>query len=725
MSNDVKNVNLKSNINSKRIRPSFDEIEKKIFKLFHKKYFVSNNVYGKIIINNIIYNEKTHIVAKFKDYLVIDDLSEFLKRYYKKEESLKRLPLYFEYYFLYSKIFPNYTTLKESKYIYKNIHRKQKMIDLQQEEESKEQKKEIKHQRKKNKLDKDTIFNNDIYNSIIKQSQDLYMILFGIDKNKITDTQNSFSSVDIKDIVKLIEKYDYESKIGFNYKNNLIMPKINKINNQKRYVKKENNSSLTTKQSTFNSSIMHQKIKNFGKLYKNNNDIIIGLKKLKNEKKSNTSNSLLMSQKLSKNNLGNSYLKTLKSINFIKSNENSKSKSKSKKKDIKKVNQIKVNQILLVDDKKNYFTERTSIHNKYRNLKFDFHPNYNNNNNNKAQKNPNIKNINNNNINNKLRNRLINKNSIDFNYYSQLNSQNNSKINKHKRINTNMNESSRYKSYKIKLLNRHKTNNNNSDNNNNNNNNNNKLKLNIKEIREFIKNNKIIEKKCFTERETLMSSKKEKKKDKSQNNRIKDNIKIFKKINNHKKSVPSIDLKKKINKNLLLSQRIISSSKVNKYNFKTNFLPLPFRENFKINKNQIMNICNRKLSSNIDKIEDKYYSERGSIQYQKKENTQEKMKLVVPNDLSIFKKIETKYYNTTTNSKNKNKDKNKNIINSKEKNMNNNTFHKKNISKVYKQIKRREISLIEYNKYIMLNNNTERNKKLINNKILLNNQNKK
>ena len=47
--------------------------------------------------------------------------------------------------------------------------------------------------------------------------------------------------------------------------------------------------------------------------------------------------------------------------------------------------------------------------------------------------------------------------------------------------------------------------------------------------------------------------------------------------------------------------------------------------------------------------------------------------------------------------------------------MNNNTFHKKNISKVYKQIKRREISLIEYNKYIMLNNNTERNKKSTNN----------
>ena len=44
------------------------------------------------IINNIIYNEKSHIVAKFKDYLILDDNSEFLKWYYKMNESYVRLP---------------------------------------------------------------------------------------------------------------------------------------------------------------------------------------------------------------------------------------------------------------------------------------------------------------------------------------------------------------------------------------------------------------------------------------------------------------------------------------------------------------------------------------------------------------------------------------------------------------------------------------------------------
>ena len=158
MSNYIEYKNLKLKFLLKKDLPSLKEIKEKIFKLFHKKYFISNCLYGKFVINNIIYNEKTHIVAKFKDFLVVDDLSEFLKRFYNISESLTRLPLYFDYYHIYSKIFPNYTSLKESKYIYKNIHRKQKMLDLQQKEESQEKKKEkekdeekkqIKHQRKK------------------------------------------------------------------------------------------------------------------------------------------------------------------------------------------------------------------------------------------------------------------------------------------------------------------------------------------------------------------------------------------------------------------------------------------------------------------------------------------------------------------------------------------------------------------------------------------------
>lgn len=63
-------------------------------------------------------------MAVFKDYLIYDDLSEFLKRYYDKGEAITRIPKICEFYEKYSKVFPNYVNFPESKFMYKNIERK-------------------------------------------------------------------------------------------------------------------------------------------------------------------------------------------------------------------------------------------------------------------------------------------------------------------------------------------------------------------------------------------------------------------------------------------------------------------------------------------------------------------------------------------------------------------------------------------------------------------------
>ena len=76
-----------------------------------------------------MYNENRHIVSVFKDYLIFDDFSEYLKRSYRAPESLDRLPRVFEFYEKYSKVFPNYVVLPENRYMFKNIERKQKLID--------------------------------------------------------------------------------------------------------------------------------------------------------------------------------------------------------------------------------------------------------------------------------------------------------------------------------------------------------------------------------------------------------------------------------------------------------------------------------------------------------------------------------------------------------------------------------------------------------------------
>ena len=153
------------------------------------------------IIDNIIYNERAHIVAEFKDRLIIDDNGEFLKRYYNLDESFIRLPKFFEYYELYSKIFPNYTAITESKYLYQNIQKKQKMIDQQEQMEIEKQQNKNKENNSivkrlaeysefngentngRNKKSKENIFSTDIINSILSKSNTEEMeILFSINK---------------------------------------------------------------------------------------------------------------------------------------------------------------------------------------------------------------------------------------------------------------------------------------------------------------------------------------------------------------------------------------------------------------------------------------------------------------------------------------------------------------------------------------------------------------
>ena len=52
----------------------------------------SEDYYNGKITEGIMYNEPRHLVSVFKDYLIYDDLSEYLKRAYRKQESQDRLP---------------------------------------------------------------------------------------------------------------------------------------------------------------------------------------------------------------------------------------------------------------------------------------------------------------------------------------------------------------------------------------------------------------------------------------------------------------------------------------------------------------------------------------------------------------------------------------------------------------------------------------------------------
>ena len=188
-----------NNNNYNRILRPLELIEKQIYKKFHLNYFIDNSFYNIQKINEIIYNENSHIVAEFKDYLIKGDYSEFLVRFYPKKEMNIILNKILEYYSLCSIIFPNYVALPESKYIYKNIQKKQKVIDLQQEQEDK-------RENEKNGLFEDndekeiTVFTTHGFDSILNQTDTSGIKqFFGI---------NNEMSNNVKDLDYLIENID-------------------------------------------------------------------------------------------------------------------------------------------------------------------------------------------------------------------------------------------------------------------------------------------------------------------------------------------------------------------------------------------------------------------------------------------------------------------------------------------------------------------------------------
>ena len=183
------------------------------------KYNISNDFYNKKKINELIFNDPSNYTAAFKEYLLLEDENEFLRRFYKKNELKKKLSSIYNFYEKYSKIFPNYIIIQESKFMYKNIQKKQKMIDnLQYIKEQEKRNKE----RKKN-TSNDTIFTNGAINDIFNQTDSYYKNNL---KNLIDITFTNDDTVkDINNLIKKIEKNEEEKKTSYI---NLIINKKNK-----------------------------------------------------------------------------------------------------------------------------------------------------------------------------------------------------------------------------------------------------------------------------------------------------------------------------------------------------------------------------------------------------------------------------------------------------------------------------------------------------------------
>ena len=164
-------------------------------KVLYHKYSKFEYSYSLICTNNLIFNEKCRIVARFKDFLVLDDSTEFLRRLYFKKELKNRLNKIYNFYESYCKIFPNYMILPENQFLYWNIRKKQKMIDAYNEirKEEEENKKYLRLGLMSKNKEENIIFTEKIQESIDKYHPSVSNILSSTFMSEISNNFNNLN----------------------------------------------------------------------------------------------------------------------------------------------------------------------------------------------------------------------------------------------------------------------------------------------------------------------------------------------------------------------------------------------------------------------------------------------------------------------------------------------------------------------------------------------------
>ena len=194
-------------------------------KILSKKYQTTIQKYNIYIINSIIFDQKNHKVAEFKNYLLWDETSEFFKRFYKIYESSERIPSIANYYETYTLFSPIYFGLDGSIIIIMNkwTKRKKKYLEYLEDKEEEENTSEY-AQKQKNKFKFEPILKSEILKNVSESNQSSNSIKFSKNEN---DTKN-MSLTDILD--NLSSQYS----ICYNKKNKKQTKSSNKNNNKSK-----------------------------------------------------------------------------------------------------------------------------------------------------------------------------------------------------------------------------------------------------------------------------------------------------------------------------------------------------------------------------------------------------------------------------------------------------------------------------------------------------------
>ena len=362
-----------------------------------EKYNTTPIFYQKFQILLLMENANTHLVSIFKDYLLYDDSTEFFKEYYNKKEIYPRLRTIYDYYESSSYLFPNYTAINEGKYIYRNIIRKQKLIDyLEDLEDKKKEKEEKKNLKKKKKLKNQTqneqssscieVFDTKIYENIRKETENDSKIneLFCVGTKNNNNDCDSFASIlklaeELKEKEKDSEKKNNQNKEinnktnketnsiinkNINTNNKKIIYNLDNLNETEGKIYVSRRVSLNQNTKVYNKKTINKGVKNLNlNNYINNNNSGLNVRNFNLTDRNKNTNKL--------------NIDTSKSNDFIKNTQNNFNSNKNIKNNYKK-NNIIIN--IINSNKNNNYNSTNNYFSNYTNTNTNTNENNNQNN---------------------------------------------------------------------------------------------------------------------------------------------------------------------------------------------------------------------------------------------------------------------------------------------------------------------------------------------------------
>ena len=254
-----------------------------------KKYSTTKKSYDIFIINSIIFDQKMHIVSIFKNYLLWDETSEFLKRFYNEAESLERIPNISQYYESYTLFAPVYFGLSATITLIMNEWTKNKKayleyIEDKEDEENEKKKYNLQDLNYKKLIDTELLLNSEPSNTKSKTSKktiDLTMYdkidsfflkdinLSSLEKDRqVTDDKIKNKNSSLSKIMEDLSSH-YSIYIANSYKPKVA--EVNKCSKNNNNRSKKIESRKETKKNNKNIVLSDKMLFSFTNLYKKRN----------------------------------------------------------------------------------------------------------------------------------------------------------------------------------------------------------------------------------------------------------------------------------------------------------------------------------------------------------------------------------------------------------------------------------------------------------------------